>query len=127
MKSFCGGVEGKGSVLMWIIFESLRYIVLSLSIDSKGLDGCCRDFVAVCGLALDLNARLIASDQYEYQEAMRTNFREMAARLSTLFGEQVREKNMFLKISEEFIKEALPHCNVQTLEIYNNKSKFANY
>ncbi len=48
-----------------------------------------REFIAVCGVALDLNGRLIESNQIEYQENMRQNFREMTNKLSDILGEQV--------------------------------------
>ena len=43
----------------------------------------------MCGLALDLNGRLIEGDQLEYQENMRHNFREMVTRLQDILDEQV--------------------------------------
>ncbi len=45
--------------------------------------------MSVCKKALDLNGRLIDSDQLEYQESLRLNFREMVERLAEIFGESV--------------------------------------
>ncbi len=50
-----------------------------------------REFISACGLALDLNGRLIEGDQFEYQENMRQNFREMVTRLQDILDEQVSE------------------------------------
>ena len=49
----------------------------------------CREFIAVCSLALDLNGRLIEEDQLEYQENMRQNFWDMVNNLSDILEEQV--------------------------------------
>ena len=86
------------------MYNGFMDVVIQLSISSFhfGALHCFRDFVAVCGLALDLNARLIGADQLEYQEALRINFQEMAGRLSTLFGEQVRNTNI-LNIYPHFL------------------------
>ncbi|KAI0210276.1 Dedicator of cytokinesis protein 9 [Lamellibrachia satsuma] len=46
-----------------------------------------REFVNVCKTALDLNGRVINSDQLEYQESLDINFREMTERLAEIFGE----------------------------------------
>ena len=43
----------------------------------------------ICHAALDLNNRLIMSDQFDYQEILRKNFDEMVLRLSAIFEEQV--------------------------------------
>jgi len=43
-----------------------------------------RDFISICGAALDLNGKLILSDQREYQEALRSSFRELVNSLSTM-------------------------------------------
>ena len=45
--------------------------------------------MSVCSAALDLNGRLISSDQLEYQESLRINFGEMTERLAEIFGEPV--------------------------------------
>lgn len=39
------------------------------------------DFTNICDLALKLNEKLIASDQHEYQEALRNSFKKMDAEL----------------------------------------------
>ncbi len=41
-----------------------------------------KDFVHICGAALELNGKLIQSDQREYHEALRNSFRELVESLS---------------------------------------------
>uniref|UniRef100_A0A8C5KUY1 Dedicator of cytokinesis 9 n=1 Tax=Jaculus jaculus TaxID=51337 RepID=A0A8C5KUY1_JACJA len=48
-----------------------------------------RQFVEACGQALAVNERLIKEDQLEYQEEMKTNYREMVKELSEIMHEQV--------------------------------------
>ena len=48
----------------------------------------------VCSTALDLNGRLISSDQLEYHESLRINFGEMTERLAEIFGEPVSVNTM---------------------------------
>ena len=50
----------------------------------------CRQFAEACGQALDVNERLIKEDQLEYQEEMRSHYRDMLSELSTVMNEQVR-------------------------------------
>lgn len=47
----------------------------------------CRDFVKVCNTALQLNARMISSDQVEYHNALAENYRKLCQALSELLGE----------------------------------------
>lgn len=44
----------------------------------------CRDFVHICGAALELNGKLILPDQREYHEALRTSFRELVSSLGDI-------------------------------------------
>lgn len=46
-----------------------------------------REFVKICYSALQINAKLIAHDQQEYQEVLRQNYKKMCSSLSALFGE----------------------------------------
>lgn len=46
-----------------------------------------RDFLKICYTALQINSKLITSDQCEYQEALRANYKKLCIQLSTLFGE----------------------------------------
>lgn len=46
-----------------------------------------RDFVHICGAALELNGKLIQSDQREYHEALRMSFKELVDSLSTILEE----------------------------------------
>uniref|UniRef100_A0A8C5KVI7 Dedicator of cytokinesis 9 n=1 Tax=Jaculus jaculus TaxID=51337 RepID=A0A8C5KVI7_JACJA len=48
-----------------------------------------RQFVEACGQALAVNERLIKEDQLEYQEEMKTNYREMVKELSEIMHEQI--------------------------------------
>lgn len=46
-----------------------------------------REFLKICYTALQINSKLITSDQNEYQEALRQNYKKLCTSLSTLFGE----------------------------------------
>uniref|UniRef100_A0A023F2T5 Putative ph domain-containing protein n=1 Tax=Triatoma infestans TaxID=30076 RepID=A0A023F2T5_TRIIF len=46
-----------------------------------------REFIRVCYAALQLNSRLVRSDQTEYQAALRQNLHKLAQELSILFSE----------------------------------------
>ncbi|XP_055022977.1 dedicator of cytokinesis protein 10 isoform X2 [Boleophthalmus pectinirostris] len=48
-----------------------------------------RQFAEACGQALDVNERLIKEDQLEYQEEMRTHYRDMLTELSGIMNEQI--------------------------------------
>ncbi|XP_075446913.1 dedicator of cytokinesis protein 9 isoform X9 [Ascaphus truei] len=48
-----------------------------------------RQFVEACGQALCVNERLIKENQFEYQEEMKANYREMAKELSEIMHEQI--------------------------------------
>ncbi|BFZ00720.1 hypothetical protein BsWGS_03761 [Bradybaena similaris] len=48
-----------------------------------------REFVMTCKDALDLNAKLIATEQKEYHESLKAGFMEIAERLSILLGEKI--------------------------------------
>ncbi|KAJ9579787.1 hypothetical protein L9F63_004572 [Diploptera punctata] len=50
---------------------------------------CCREFVKICYTALQINSKLITSDQQEYQEVLRQNFQKLCHNLSSLFGESL--------------------------------------
>uniref|UniRef100_A0A8C5MXC6 Dedicator of cytokinesis 10 n=1 Tax=Leptobrachium leishanense TaxID=445787 RepID=A0A8C5MXC6_9ANUR len=49
-----------------------------------------RQFAETCGLALEVNERLIKEDQLEYQEEMKSHYREILAELSEVMNEPVR-------------------------------------
>ena len=49
----------------------------------------CRDFINVCNDALDLNAKLITTEQKEYHESLKSGFTDIVNRLSKMFGETV--------------------------------------
>ncbi|KAK7484867.1 hypothetical protein BaRGS_00023910, partial [Batillaria attramentaria] len=48
-----------------------------------------REFVTACKDALDLNAKLITTDQKEYHEALKSGFMDITERLSVLLGEKM--------------------------------------
>lgn len=50
----------------------------------------CRQFADTCGLALEVNERLIKEDQLEYQEEMKAHYRDILAELSEVMNEPVR-------------------------------------
>src|SRR4029434_10988634 len=50
----------------------------------------CRMCVQACSMALDINERLIKEDQYEYQEGLKSSFRDMVKELTDIIHEQVR-------------------------------------
>ncbi|ELR45354.1 hypothetical protein M91_00797, partial [Bos mutus] len=49
-----------------------------------------RQFADACGQALDVNERLIKEDQLEYQEELRSHYKDMLSELSAIMNEQVR-------------------------------------
>ncbi|XP_010610084.1 dedicator of cytokinesis protein 10 isoform X9 [Fukomys damarensis] len=48
-----------------------------------------RQFADACGQALDVNERLIKEDQLEYQEELRSHYKDMLSELSTVMKEQL--------------------------------------
>jgi len=48
-----------------------------------------REFVKICYTALQINSKLITSDQHEYQEVLRENYQKLCQNLSSLFGEPI--------------------------------------
>ncbi|XP_063281579.1 dedicator of cytokinesis protein 9 isoform X3 [Pelobates fuscus] len=48
-----------------------------------------RQFVEACGQALCVNEKLIKENQFEYQEEMKANYREMVRELSEIMHEQI--------------------------------------
>ncbi|XP_037903896.1 dedicator of cytokinesis protein 9-like [Hermetia illucens] len=46
-----------------------------------------RDFIGVCNTALQLNARMISSDQKEYHSALKENYKKLCSALSDLLDE----------------------------------------
>lgn len=48
-----------------------------------------RQFSEACGQALEVNERLIKEDQLEYQEEMKTHYRDMLTELSGIMNEQI--------------------------------------
>ncbi|KAJ8796453.1 hypothetical protein J1605_017923 [Eschrichtius robustus] len=48
-----------------------------------------RQFADACGQALDVNERLIKEDQLEYQEELRSHYKDMLSELSAIMNEQI--------------------------------------
>lgn len=48
-----------------------------------------RTFVSVCYQALQVNARVITTDQIEYHNSLKDNFKQMCSVLSELMEEQI--------------------------------------
>eukprot|EP00073_Rattus_norvegicus_P049980 XP_017452321.1 PREDICTED: dedicator of cytokinesis protein 10 isoform X8 [Rattus norvegicus] len=48
-----------------------------------------RQFADACGQALDVNERLIKEDQLEYQEELRSHYKDMLGELSAIMNEQL--------------------------------------
>ncbi|XP_050819924.1 dedicator of cytokinesis protein 10 isoform X6 [Gopherus flavomarginatus] len=51
-----------------------------------------RQFAEACGLALEVNKRLIKEDQLEYQEEMKSHYKDMVSELSAVMNEQIIHK-----------------------------------
>uniref|UniRef100_A0A6I8PJI7 Dedicator of cytokinesis 10 n=1 Tax=Ornithorhynchus anatinus TaxID=9258 RepID=A0A6I8PJI7_ORNAN len=56
----------------------------------KLLKGIFRQFAETCGCALGVNERLIKEDQLEYQEEMKSHYKDMLHELSEIMNEQVK-------------------------------------
>nr|XP_056714924.1 dedicator of cytokinesis protein 11 [Euleptes europaea] len=52
-----------------------------------------RNFIQACGIALELNERLIKEDQAEYHEGLKSNFRDMVKELSDIIHEQIYQED----------------------------------
>ncbi|XP_053129814.1 dedicator of cytokinesis protein 11 isoform X3 [Hemicordylus capensis] len=52
-----------------------------------------RRFIQACGIALELNERLIKEDQAEYHEGLKSNFRDMVKELSDIIHEQIYQED----------------------------------
>ncbi|KAL3282071.1 hypothetical protein HHI36_005270 [Cryptolaemus montrouzieri] len=48
-----------------------------------------REFLKICYTALQINSKLITSEQQEYQEVLRYNYKKLCSSLSSLFGEHL--------------------------------------
>ena len=55
-----------------------------------------REFVQVCGQSLEVNAKLIKSDQHEYHDDLVLNYKSMVANLTQLMQEKVGYKSSVL-------------------------------
>ncbi|XP_066266769.1 dedicator of cytokinesis protein 9-like isoform X2 [Branchiostoma lanceolatum] len=52
-----------------------------------------RQFICVCGEALSLNAQLIKTDQLEYHEGLKNDYKSMVAKLEDIMHEQLLPKD----------------------------------
>ncbi|XP_063278025.1 dedicator of cytokinesis protein 11 isoform X3 [Prinia subflava] len=52
-----------------------------------------RKFIQACGIALELNERLIKEDQVEYHEGLKSNFQDMVKELSDIIHEQIYQED----------------------------------
>ncbi|KAE8584717.1 hypothetical protein XENTR_v10021082 [Xenopus tropicalis] len=59
----------------------------------KELKDIFKHFIQACSIALDLNERLIKDDQIEYQEGLKSNFRDMVKELSEIIHEQMFQED----------------------------------
>ncbi|XP_018085480.1 dedicator of cytokinesis protein 11 isoform X2 [Xenopus laevis] len=59
----------------------------------KELKDIFKQFIQACSIALDLNERLIKEDQIEYQEGLKSNFRDMVKELSDIIHEQMFQED----------------------------------
>lgn len=50
-----------------------------------------REFLTVCHSALQLNAKLICSDQVTYHEALETNYYKLSHSLSGMLGQPLQD------------------------------------
>lgn len=50
-----------------------------------------REFLTVCHTALQLNAKLISSDQVSYHEALETNYYKLSHSLSGMLGQPLHD------------------------------------
>ena len=73
---------------------------------------CChkRQFADACGQALDVNERLIKEDQLEYQEELRSHYKDMLSELSAIMNEQVRLTLGWLELSLHRKCPSAPQC-----------------
>lgn len=70
----------------YFIFETITHCLDIKDMRSFVL---CRQFTEACGQALEVNERLIKEDQLEYQEEMKSHYKNMLSELSEIMNEQV--------------------------------------
>ena len=80
------------SKLEWV-FENLLFLHCILDGLSKLINSFCicliREFVKICYAALQVNSKIITTEQQEYQEVLRQNYHKLCQELSQLFCEPV--------------------------------------
>ncbi|XP_061302218.1 dedicator of cytokinesis protein 11 isoform X1 [Pezoporus flaviventris] len=69
-----------------------------------------RKFIQACGIALELNERLIKEDQVEYHEGLKSNFRDMVKELSDIIHEQARTAHLPRRYDAFALDARLPPC-----------------
>lgn len=60
-----------------------------------------RKFIKICQEALELNGRLITSDQYEYHSSMKKDFQELVDSLSEMLNEKVLHYATFVAYEDD--------------------------
>lgn len=60
-----------------------------------------RKFIKICQEALELNGRLITSDQYEYHSSMKKDFQELVDSLSEMLNEKVLHYATFVAYKDD--------------------------
>jgi hypothetical protein len=58
-----------------------------------------RSFISVCNEALEMNASLVSSDQYDYHDSLVSNFNEMVKQLEDIFGERLLDEDDRISVS----------------------------
>ncbi|KAM8997032.1 dedicator of cytokinesis protein 11 isoform 2-T2 [Ara ararauna] len=69
-----------------------------------------RKFIQACGIALELNERLIKEDQVEYHEELKSNFRDMVKELSDIIHEQACTAHLPCRYDAFAMDARLPPC-----------------
>ena len=101
--------------MLMLIISSNGKIIIGLKLIHTSSTYCCkirallsfsqlsaflyRDFITVCNDALDLNAKLITTEQKEYHESLKSGFTDIVNRLSKMFGETVCILDLCLKVT----------------------------
>lgn len=79
-KNFIGTIRRKQKTVLFLNHR-LREFLKNLGIIYH------RDFVHICGAALELNGKLILPDQREYHEALRASFRDLVNSLAEILDD----------------------------------------
>ncbi|XP_075242706.1 dedicator of cytokinesis protein 11-like isoform X2 [Convolutriloba macropyga] len=72
------------------------------------------DFVATCADALDLNGRLIKSDQFEFQENLKLSFKLLVEKLATILNMNITDKGTIEWSNQSSATPVLPAVMTST-------------